>query len=111
MAGAGDVYLAEFFHAVGSYTTGDNTIVAGVPDKVIRLQWVQAITNPVATSVPLIKIGFGPSTSIVSEIYRAWALSKRQRKSGAVGDNLIINLSGSVGEVVAVTAIYEIITP
>lgn len=91
----------EFTHVTATVSaSGDTTIATPAAGKAIRLHWFYAINDPTATSAPLLKVKLG-----AVEIYRAWALSKRQRKTGAVNDPLVLNLS--IGGTVAVTAIYE----
>lgn len=92
----------EYIHAVATVTAlGDTTVITPTPGKAIRLRWIYAINDPTAASAPLIRVSLG-----TTEIYRAWALSKRQLKTGEVDAPLIVNLTGSTGQV-AVTAIYE----
>lgn len=92
----------EFTHVVATVTDLGDTVIH-TPDlgKAVRLRWIYAINDPSSSGVPLIKIRLGST-----EIYRVWALSKRQVTTGAINDSLIVNLSGSAGNV-AVTAILE----
>jgi hypothetical protein len=91
----------EYTHVVATVTaSGDTTIHTPAAGKAIRLRWIYAINDPASTNPPLIKVRLGGS-----ELYRVYALSKRQRKTGAVDAPLIINLSA--GASVAVTALLE----
>lgn len=91
----------EYTHVVATVTaSGDTTIHTPTSGKAVRLHWLYAINDPTATSAPLIKVKLG-----ATEIYRVYALSKRQLKTGAVDAALVINLS-TTGSV-AVTAILE----
>lgn len=91
----------EYTHVVASVTASGDTIIATpAAGKAIRLHWLYAINDPSATTPPLIKVKLA-----AVEIYRVWALSKRQQKTGAVNGTLVVNLSGTGN--VAVTAIYE----
>lgn len=91
----------EYTHVVATVSaSGDTTIHTPAAGKSIRLHWIYAINDPAATTPPLIKVKLG-----ATEIYRVWALSKRQRKTGAVDAALVINLTGTGS--VAVTAILE----
>lgn len=103
---AADVNVADsgerlYTHVVATVTaSGDTTVHTPAAGKAIRLRWIYAINDPAATSPPLIKVKLGST-----EIYRVWALSKRQLVLGAVNASLVINLTG--GGTVAVTAILE----
>jgi hypothetical protein len=91
----------EYTHVVATITnTGDTTIHTPAAGKAIRLRWIYAISDPAAETPPLIKVKIG-----ALELYRVYALSKRQRKTGAVDAPLVINLSDAGS--VAVTAILE----
>lgn len=106
---AADVNVAdsgerEYTHVVATVTAaGDTTIHTPAAGKRIRLHWVYAINDPVATTAPLIKVKLG-----ASEKYRVWALSKRQLVTGATDAALVVNL-GTTGNV-AVTALLEEVT-
>lgn len=91
----------EYTHVVATVTeSGDTVIHTPESGKAIRLRWIYAIASPESDPAPLINVRLGSLP-----LYRVYALSKRQVKTGAVDDPLIINLntSGSV----AVTAILE----
>lgn len=79
---------------------GDTTLVTPAAGKRIRLQWVYAINDPVATTSTKITIKLGSSVQ-----YVAWAISKRQQLTGPVDGPLIVNLTNS-GDV-AVTVFYQ----
>ena len=91
----------EYTHVVITATaSGNTTIHTPAANKRIRLRWIYAINDPTALTAPLIKISLG-----ATEIYRVYALSKRQRVTGPVDGALVINLTGSGN--VAVTALLE----
>ena len=79
---------------------GSTTLYTPAAGKRIRLHWMYAISDPSASTNPLINVFLGANA-----IYRVYALSKRQVFSGPVDGALIVNLSmaGSV----AVTALLE----
>lgn len=79
---------------------GDTVIHTPQAGKRIRLHWVYAINDPGSTTTPLIKISVGPT-----ELYRVYALSKRQLSTGTVDGVLKINLSEAAE--VAVTVLLE----
>lgn len=92
----------EYIHVVDTVSaSGDTTVHTPAVGKAIRLHWIYAICDPAATNPPLINIKIGALA-----LFRVYALSKRQRKTGAVDAPLIINLS-SGGNAVAITAILE----
>lgn len=103
---ASDVNVAdsgerEYTHVVATVNNiGDTTIHTPAAGKAIRLHWIYAINNPVSETAPLIKVKLG-----ALELFRVWAISKRQRKTGAIDAPLVINLS-STGSV-AITALLE----
>lgn len=103
---AADVNMADsgertYTHVVATATaSGDTTIHTPAAGMRVRLRWIYAINDPASTSPPLIKVKLGST-----EIYRVWALSKRQLVLGAVDAPLVINLASS--GTVAVTAILE----
>lgn len=91
----------EYTHVVTTVTaSGDTTVYTPASGKAIRLHWIYAINDPSALTTPLINIKIGSTA-----LYRVYALSKRQRKTGAVDAPLVVNLS--VAGSVAVTAILE----
>lgn len=91
----------EYTHVVATVTAvGDTVVYTPAAGKAVRLRWIYAINDPTATTAPLIRVSLGGQ-----EIYRAWALSKRQRVTGPVDGDLVINLSGVAN--VAVTAVLE----
>ncbi len=91
----------EYIHVTATVTaSGDNTIYTPASGKKVRLRWIYAINEPTAATSPLMKIRLG-----ANEIYRVWALSKRQMKTGPTNGALIVNLSATGN--VAVTAILE----
>jgi hypothetical protein len=91
----------EYTHVVATVTdSGNTTIYTPAAGKAIRLHWVYAINKPTSDVSPLIKVFLGST-----EIYRVWALSKRQVTTGIVDAPLIVNLSE--GANVAVTVLLE----
>lgn len=91
----------EYTHVTATVTaSGDTTVHTPSAGNAVRLRWIYAINNPTAESAPLISVKLG-----ATEVYRVYALSKRQRVTGPVDGALVINLS-STGNV-AVTAIFE----
>jgi hypothetical protein len=91
----------EYIHVVATVTSsGDTTIYTPASGKAVRLHWIYAINDPSATVAPLIDVKLGTTA-----IYRVYALSKRQLKTGSADESLIVNLS--VAGSVAVTAILE----
>lgn len=103
---ADDVDVADsgerlYTHVVATVTaSGDNTIYTPAAGKRVQLRWIYAINDPSSTSPPLIRVKLG-----ATEIYRVWALSKRQLVLGPVDGALIVNLNG--GGNVAFTALLE----
>ena len=81
-------------------TVGNTTIYTPTAGKAIRLRWLYAINDPTATTSTLIKVSLG-----ATEIYRVWALSKRQLFTGAINAPLIINLTAA--GTVAVSVLLE----
>lgn len=79
---------------------GDNFVYTPASGKRVRIHWVYAINDPVATSSTRITIKLGAVT-----FYVAWAISKRQQFTGPVDGAVNINLS-SAGSV-AVTIFLE----
>lgn len=101
----GDSGERDLLHAVATVnTSGDTTVVTPTSGKKLVVHWVYAITDPASSSYPLIKFVLG-----TREIYRAFAIAKRQQVTGATDETLKVNLSAS-GPQVAVTVIYEEIT-
>lgn len=95
----------ERTHVVATVTdAGDTTIHTPAAGMAIRLHWIYAINDPSSASPPLIKVRLGGS-----ELYRAWALSKTQVKTGAADAPLVVNLSAEAN--VAVTALIEEVSP
>lgn len=91
----------EYTHVVATVTnTGDTTVYTPASGKKIRLHWLYCIGDPATDPAPLINIKLG-----ATPIYRVYALSKRQLKTGPIDGSLIFNLSSSGS--VAVTAILE----
>jgi hypothetical protein len=86
--------------ATSVMNAGDTTLVTPAAGKRIRLQWVYAVNDPVASSSTLITIKLGTSVQ-----YVAWAISKRQQLTGPVDGALIVNLSAPGN--VAVTVFYQ----
>lgn len=103
---ADDVDVADsgerlYTHVTATVTaSGDTTVHPPASGKRIRLRWIYAINDPSDASPPLIRVRLG-----ATEIYRVWALSKRQLVLGAVDAPLIINLDDT-GKV-AFTALLE----
>lgn len=92
----------EYLHkSIDVTASDDTTLITPAAGKRIRIRWIYAINNPTATTATKIKIRFGSNPPI----YNVWAISKRQKKTGAINEPLIINLSAA-GDV-AVTVIYE----
>lgn len=83
---------------------GDTTLHTPAAGKAIRLHWFSAINDPDEASTPLVKVSLG-----ATELYRAYAVAHRQVFDGAVGDALVVNLSGAAS--VAVTAHIEELMP
>lgn len=79
---------------------GDTTIYTPATGKRVRLHWIYAINDPLASTSTKITVKIGTQT-----YYVAWAISKRQQFTGAINAPLIINLS-ALGNV-AVTAFIE----
>lgn len=95
----------EYMHVVSTVTAiGDTTIHTPAVGKAIRLRWIYAINDPTSSTAPLIKVSLG-----TQEIYRVWAISKRQRITGGLNEALTINLSQAAN--VAVTAVLEEVVP
>lgn len=91
----------EYDHVVDTVTVAGNTTVhTPAAGKAIRLHWAYAINNPTSATAPLIRISLG-----ATEIYRVWALSKRQVVTGAIDAPLVVNLS--IPAEVAVTFLLE----
>lgn len=91
----------QYTHVTATVTaTGDTTIHTPAAGKAIRLRWIYAINDPTATTATLIKVKLG-----AAELYRVWALSKRQLSQGAVNAALVVNLSAT--GTVAVSALLE----
>jgi hypothetical protein len=91
----------EYLHVVATVTAaGPTTVYTPAAGKRVRLRWVYAINDPSLSTAPLIKVSLG-----ANELYRVYALSKRQLVTGPVDGALIIDLS-AVGSV-AVTALIE----
>lgn len=91
----------EFTHVVATITNiGDTTIYTPAAGKRIRLRWIYAINDPVAGTVPLMRVFLG-----TAEKFRVYALSKRQVVTGDINAPLIINLNASGS--VAVTVLLE----
>lgn len=90
-----------YTHVVATVTSaGDTVIHTPQAGKRIVLHWVYAINNPSAATNPLIKVLVG-----ATELYRVYALSKRQLCFGEPDAALKINLS-EAGDV-AVTVVLE----
>lgn len=83
--------------------SGDNTLYTPASGKRVRLHWVQAINDPMASTSTKITIKLGSNT-----YYVAWAISKTQRFTGPVDGPLIVNLSAPGN--VAFTAFVEEVT-
>lgn len=91
----------EYTHVVATVTaSGPTTIYTPAAGRRVRLRWVYAINDPGLTTSPLIKVFLG-----ARELYRVYALSKRQIATGPVDGALIIDLSAAGS--VAVTALIE----
>lgn len=91
----------EYTHVVATVTAaGSTTVFTPAAGRKIRLRWIYAINDPGLTASPLVKVFLG-----AREIYRVYALSKRQLVTGPVNGALIIDLSEAAG--VAVTALLE----
>lgn len=89
--------------------SGDTTIHTPTAGKAIRLHYLYAMNDPDETTTPLIKVGFGPATSITKERYRSYGIAKERIFESAADDRLIVNLSGAGS--VAITAHIEEFTP
>lgn len=91
----------EFAHVVATVTSsGDTVLYTPQSGKRLRVRWVYAINDPSASTSPLIKVFLG-----ATEVYRVFAISKRQMITGPVDGVLKINLN-TAGSV-AVTVILE----
>lgn len=91
----------EYIHVPATVSAvGDTVIYTPAVGKAIRLRWIYAINDPTASTPTVISVRLG-----TQEYYRVYALSKRQRITGAVNAPLVINLS-ALGNV-QVTAILE----
>lgn len=91
----------EYTHVTATVSApGDTVIHTPAPGKAVRLRWIYAVCDPTSDSSPLIRVRLGDE-----EIFRVFALSKRQVKTGAIDAPLVLNLSQ--GGSVAVTAIVE----
>ena len=91
----------EFTHVVATVTaSGDTLLYTPSPGKRVRVRWVYAINDPGSSASPLIKVLLG-----TREIYRVFAVSKRQLVTGPVDGALIINLDEAAS--VAVTVLLE----
>ena len=91
----------ELTHVVATVTTaGDTTLYTPQSGKRVRMRWCYAINDPSATTSPLIKVFLGGT-----EVYRVYAISKRQLVLGPVDGVLKINLSATGS--VAVTVLLE----
>jgi len=76
-------------HVVATVTaSGDTTVYTPASGKRVRVFWSYAVTQPGATTQPLIKIFLG-----AGEKFRVYALSKRQLMTGPVDGALVVNLS------------------
>jgi len=80
--------------------SGSTTLYTPASGNRVRLHWSYAISDPSASSNPLIKIFLG-----AEEKFRVYALSKRQTVTGPKDGALIVNLS-TAGSV-AVTVLLE----
>lgn len=95
----------DYQHQTATLTTaGDTTVLTPPPGQALRVHWVYAVGDPDNADAPLITVRLG-----ARELYRAYALSKRQQITGAADEALVVNLSAAAS--VAVTVIYEVITP
>ena len=91
----------EFTHVVATVTaSGATTLYTPSSGKRIRVRWFYAINDPGSTASPLIKAFLGGT-----EIYRVYAISKRQMVTGPVDGVLSVNLSEAAE--VAVTVLLE----
>lgn len=91
----------EYVHVVQLVTSsGDTVLYTPTSGKRVRLRWIYAINDPTASNATLLTVRLG-----AEEKYKVWAVSKRQRVTGPVDGELIINLS--VAGQVAVTALIE----
>lgn len=91
----------EYTHVVATVTaSGSTTLYTPASGARIRLHWSYAISDPSASSNPLIKIFLG-----AEEKFRVYALSKRQTVTGPKDGALTINLSAAGS--VAVTILLE----
>lgn len=106
MSNAGVSYVVdsgeqEFRHVVSTVTSsGETTLYTPASGNRLRVRWVYAINDPGSTASPLIKILLGSQ-----EIFRVYALSKRQLVTGPVDGALKIDLSEAAE--VAVTVLLE----
>lgn len=98
---ADDSTDVEYTSVATSVTSaGDTVLYTPAAGKRVRLHWIYAVNDPVAETSTLLTVKLGTQV-----FYVAWAISKRQRFTGPIDGQLIINLS-AVGQV-AVTAFVE----
>lgn len=91
----------ELTHVVATVTAaGNTTLYTPAAGKRLRVRWVYAINDPGSSASPLIKVFLG-----ANEVFRVFALSKRQLVHGPVDGALIINLSEAAE--VAVTVLLQ----
>lgn len=83
---------------------GPTTVLTPATGKALRLFWVTAQGDPDNADAPLIRVLLG-----ARELYRAYAIAKRQLVTGAAGEALSIDLSAA--QRVDGTVIYEEFTP
>ena len=106
MANGGISYVVdsgeqELTHVVNTVTaSGSTTIYTPAAGKRIRLRWFYAINDPGSTASPLVRVYLG-----ATEIFRVYAISKRQLVLGPVDGALTVELSEAAE--VAVTALLE----
>jgi hypothetical protein len=71
---------------------GDTDILAPAAGHRLRVQWVSAVSDPSASTAPLITVKFG-AAGTGYELYRQYAISHRETFDGATDQHLFVNLS------------------
>lgn len=89
--------------------SGGTTLIDPAPGNAIRVFWVAFIPNSDNTAANLIKVGFGTSTNVTTELYRGYAMAHWEVFSGTANQNL--NINAETAEPVAVTIHYQEYTP
>lgn len=102
---SGGASAAEYSHLCATVTAaGQTTIYTPTSGKCIRLRKVIILNDPNATNSAWFKVFIGGA-----ELFRAWALSTSVRRTGAVNQPLIIELSTAAN--LQVTVLFEEVNP